>query len=204
VEELVGLGRMVDPSQSASGLELKTTWTPKQLSNKIKWSYGLCQLEPSNIEICPTTFRPYYYVKLDDSIVLLESETPKGGLNQAKPGLTVTWLVKAESMFGPISGLISGNELYLNFCIKYGYFPCKEDYLTYCYNRECVYGSKTTLPYQIVQFYKEFNHSYEPIRQIIAQTNMSSQDVIKLICESRTIEKRIQMESLVNINMSEE
>jgi hypothetical protein len=137
-DELIGLAALVDPSKSAGDIALPIDWTPPpvpaiQCSGWI--SYGLRQIPRSPVRICAATCRPYYYVPGSNGSV---------------------WRDAAERHYGvPVARLISVNEAYGNFVVKYGIYPTHDELLTYLYNRRVVHGGYPTLPHLIAQFVDE-------------------------------------------------
>lgn len=135
VAELVGLAALVDPSKSAGDIALPISWhaAPPWPATTNGWpAYGIREIPPSPVRICAATCRPYYHV------------------NQA------TWPEAAEKHYGvPAHRLLSVNEAYVNFVIKYKMYPTRDELLTYLYNRRILHGKHHTLPHQIAQFADE-------------------------------------------------
>ena len=176
VDELVGLAALVDPSKSAGDIALPIDWTPPpvpatQCSGWI--SYGLRQIPRSPVRICPATCRPYYYVPGSNGIV---------------------WRDAAERHFGvPVARLISVNEAYGNFVVKYGIYPTHDELLTYLYNRRVVHGSYPTLPHLIAQFVDEV---IEEHRQFVDALPVA--EFARRWTASLDVSARIRMETAVD------
>jgi hypothetical protein len=175
VDELVGLASLVHPSKSASDIRLETSWTPLKSKSIINWIYGVQKLGPMVIPICPTTFRPYYMVRDGDK--------------------TVTWFEMAEKLNGPVNKQCSASRKFIDYFIKYEEFSNFESFLTFCFNRYSKkFGSTSTLPYQIEQFYADIVESYKPILQLIKEKSMNPAQVIKVLNDSCSIETRQKIE----------
>lgn len=175
VDELVGLASMVHPSKSASDIKLETSWSPPNTNPVINWIYGLKEMEPFYLPICPSTFRPYYMVK--------------DGSN------TVTWVEMAEKLNGPLNKQCSTYRKFIDYFMKYEEFANFESFVTFCFNRYSnKFGSSTTLPYQIQQFYLDVVESYRPILQLIKEKSMNSTQIIKVLNDSCSIVSRLKLE----------
>jgi hypothetical protein len=61
IEELIGLGKLVNANLAASAIELPLEWQPKPISESlIEWPMYDGVIEKfSEIKICPSTMRPY-------------------------------------------------------------------------------------------------------------------------------------------------
>jgi hypothetical protein len=181
VDELVGLASFVNPSKSASNINLETSWVPTKSQHIFNWIYRDRKPEQLTISICPSTFRPYYMVRDGNQIV--------------------KWTELAEKLNGPIHKQISCCGKFIDYFIKYGEFPNFESFLTFCLNRYSNnLGSSATLPYQIKQFYENVLNSYRPIFQLIKEKSMTLDQVYKILNDSCSIVNRLKMESITNSN----
>jgi len=174
VDEIIGLGNMVDASKSASDIKLDIDWNPEKYEGKINWFYGLKEEYKNETKLSLITFRPYY--KLNN----------------------ILWFEKAKKDFelSDITEIFSGYRKFTDYIIKYNKIPNESEYLLYCYlkyknsNKE-----KSTLPYLIKKFYKDINDSYKPIYD-----NYSISTIIENLKKYSSITNRITDEyNLTNI-----
>ena len=167
--ELIGLAALVDPSKSAGDISLPIGWVapPARPATTNSWAYGLRVIPRSPVRICAATCRPYYHVT------------------------DGTWVTAAENHYGvPVGRLLSANEAYANFVIKYGIYPTCDELLTYLYNRRVLHGKHHTLPHQIAQFVDEIMEEHAELA-----ATLPAAEFARRADASREIAERVRLES---------
>jgi len=170
VAELVGLAALVDPSKSAGDIVLPISWTPPPLAPAaLSWpGYGLREIPVSPVRICEATCRPYYH-----------------------PRPAETWVTAAEKHYGVShTQMLSANEAYINFVLKYRQYPTRDELLTYLYNRQILHGGRASLPHQATQFVDE---ALAENAELVAA--LPAAEFARRAEASRKIEDRIVLES---------
>jgi hypothetical protein len=175
VDELVGLSHMVDASKSGSDISLPCSMKFTPVTPVINWIYGLKNYNNEPVLICPYTFRPFYNVQYNGSIV--------------------TWKDRACELYGPLDKLFSARKKFIDFFYKYNSFPNFESYLLFCYNRYAKNFTVPTVPFDSPHWLIETLQSYSPIARIIKDKKMNEQDVLNVLNSSCSIVNRVQLES---------
>jgi len=175
IGELIGLSKLVDASKSASGIELPCNWTPASISPVINWIvYGLNEQNEKLVQICPSTFRPYYNI-----------------IYKNKPS---TWVEKVTETVGPVDKVFSGCKRFIDFMYKYNRFPNVDSFLLFCFNRYAEKFSVPTLPFVAKQFANEIIGYYQPVFHLIKDKKMEPEQVISILNISCAISNRIKLE----------
>ena len=173
VEEIVGIAALVDPSKSAGDIPLPIGWVPRPLPASVAtgWpAYGLREIPASPTRLCPATCRPYYRVRVEE--------------------VDTTWSVAAERFYGATPArLLSVNEAYGNFVVKYKTYPTRDELLTYLYNRRVLHGGHATLPHQVAQFVDEVISEAAEVT-----STLSAEEFARRYEASRKIEARRALE----------
>jgi hypothetical protein len=171
VEEIVGLIGLVDPSKSAADIALPITWTPPPLAPPIVdgWpAYGLREIPAEPVKLCPTTCRPYYRVAPAE-----------------------IWPAAAERRYGAApTKLLSVNEAYGNYVIRYRAYPTRDELLIALYHRRVLSGRHATLPHQIGQFVDEVIADAAELTAVIP-----AEEFARRCAASRKVETRLAREA---------
>lgn len=173
VAELVGLAALVSPSKSAGDIELPLTWTPPAPPAAITdgWPlYGLQSITPAYVRICPATCRPFY-----------------------RPTADTTWVTEHTAHYGHAPDaprILSANEAFGNFVVKYGVYPTRDEMLTYVFNRRILHGENKTLPHQTTEFIEQMFTETSALMGAITPETFAAR-----FMASRDIKKRQELES---------
>jgi hypothetical protein len=164
---LYDLARKVDPSKSAGDIYMTYRAPISAEPSPIhEWVYTDASPVYARVPICPATCRPYYAV---------------GG---------ASWREAAEAYYHVGSrSMISMNELYGNYVVKYGAYPTAEELLDYIYRRKIVNGAAKTLPRPIQAFVSATLADYEEVRDMVPAAEFA-----RRFAESRPIERRCVLE----------
>jgi hypothetical protein len=157
---------------------LSPTWSPPEIKPVINWpAYGLKEKFPSDgIRISENTFRPFYSVEDEENRAL------------------VPWHTNAKRIYGSGNKLISCYNLFIKYFLKYNKFPNRDAYLIFCYQSLCANKRGMTLPYLIDTWYAEVLADYQPILQLIKDTQMSVAEIRSTLLRSYHYEKRKSIE----------
>jgi hypothetical protein len=160
--ELVALAAMVDPSKAAADVALPFYWTiPPLPTATVVWEYGLGDVAHVPVPICSATCRPYY--KVHD----------------------LTWKEAARIAFGiAVNKLVSMNEQFGNFVIRYGVYPTPSTFIEYLRDR------KGQLPSQTEAMVNEVFADYRVLMEQISASEFG-----KRFDASREVRMRIEIET---------
>lgn len=166
---LYDLARKVDPGKSAGDVHI-TYGAPIQEAPAavVEWGYGVGPAPPAEpeLQICPATCRPFYKVG------------------------SASWREAATAQYHMDSRhMISMNELYGNYVVKYGVYPTAPQLLDYIYRRKIVNGTNKTLPRHMDSFIAGTMADYATLTATLPPAEFS-----RRFQESRPIEKRCIME----------
>ena len=166
---LYDLARKVDPSKSAGDIHI-TYGAPIQAAPEAicEWEYGVGPAPPAEpeLQISPATCRPFYKVG------------------------SATWREAATAQYRIDSRrMISMNELYGNYVVKYGAYPTGQQFLDYIYRRKIVNGTNKTLPRHMDAFVAGTLADYATIAATLPPAEFARRFI-----ESRPIEHRCIME----------
>lgn len=169
-ERLYDLARKVDRSKSAGDIHI-TYGAPIQAMPEAccEWDYGVEDAPPTEpeLQICPATCRPFYKVG------------------------SATWREAATAQYHIDSRrMISMNELYGNYVVKYGAYPTPAQFLDYIYRRKIINGTNKTLPHHMDLFIKGTLAEYATI-----SATLPAAEFARRFLESRPIERRCVMEA---------
>jgi hypothetical protein len=169
IPELCGLAALVDPSKSAGDIALPLTWMPPVLAPPtVSWAYGLTHVPMKQLIISPETCRPLY-------------REPSG----------VSWMEASESHYKiPPHQQLSTNEAFGNFVIKYGFYPTRDEFLVYLYNRRVIHGNKKSLPHCVAEFVSTVLEENAEIMQRLTPAEFSQRFQV-----SRPIQNRESLEN---------
>ncbi len=115
------------------------------------------------VPICPTTMRPYYTVG------------------------NGTWVDASIRVNGPLSGQISANAHYINYCTSRGKYPTEEEFIKYCYDRQSNIYRTPTLPAHMPAIWRQILVDYgtlPPIEVFVERANASVSIVDRIRMES--------------------
>lgn len=175
INELVGISKLVNPNKSASDIKLSCNWVPITVEPVINWiSYGLNPWTHAGVKICPSTFRPYYNIIYEKSVV--------------------SWETKVVKTVGPMNNIFSGCKKLIDFFYKYNKFPNLDMFLLFCYNRYEEKFEIGTLPYVIKDIILEIFDYYKPIFEIIKKEKLNADKIKRKFTESCSIRNRIKLE----------
>lgn len=159
VDEILTAYRCFDPQKRLKDILLKDEPNPTWVKN---YNYPLGLTSAAPVPICPATMRPYYNVGAE------------------------TWTDAAVRVNGPLSGQISANALFINYCLSHGKYPTEKKFIKYCYVRQSNVYAVPTLPTHISAIWHQIMIDYgtlPPIEIFTARANAS-------VC----IENRVRME----------
>jgi hypothetical protein len=185
IHDLVGIASMVSPSKSVSDITLPVScsWTATNVP-QINWTnFGVKNYPIDVVPICPSTFRPFTHVI-----------HPSTSTSTSTP---TRWQTVAQTMYGSSTGWFSTNRRFLDFFIKYSFFPNKDEFLLFCFTRQHnLYGDICTLPFMVSQWIDEMLMSYHPIQQLIIDNGITSSQVMKILNKSTHYSNRELMETM--------
>jgi hypothetical protein len=99
--------------------------------------------------------------------------------------------VAAERFYGAAPArLLSVNEAYGNFVVKYKTYPTRDELLTYIFNRRVLHGGCHTLPHQVAQFVDEVISEAAEVT-----STLSAEEFARRYEASRKIEVRRALEA---------
>jgi hypothetical protein len=145
VEELVGLGSLVNPNLAAAAIELPLEWEPAPLKEPaVEWPIYDGVIERfTTVGICPSTMRPF-------------AQLANGG--SWREGLTS--IIGFELENGQI---FSGHRWYARFVCTTRQYPNPEELVEFIFNRIVVRGERAALMQDIKNFADLICHQYEPL-----------------------------------------
>jgi hypothetical protein len=167
---LYDLARKVDPGKSAGDIYI-TYGAPISAAPEaiVEWDYGVGPAPPAEpeLQISPATCRPFYKVG------------------------AATWREAATAQYHIDSRrMISMNELYGNYVVKYGAYPTAQQLLDYIYRRKVVNGTNKTLPRHMDAFTAGTLADYATLT-----ATLSPVEFARRFLESRPIERRQEIEN---------
>lgn len=171
VGRLFDLASKVDPGKSAGDIYItyNLPWHPVAPAAVHEWDYTADTPSRELVPICPATCRPFYRVG------------------------AASWREAAEAHYRVSSRrMISANELYGNYVVKYGAYPTADQLLYYMYSRKVLNGgSHKTLPLPTAAFVTGTLAEYEAVRAALTPAEFA-----RRFLESRPIERRCAMEKV--------
>jgi hypothetical protein len=130
-EEIVGLGKLVDPNVAASAISLPLDWEPPAFESGVEsWTYynGVSE-QFKNVRVCPSTMRPFYRIKDGRS-----------------------WKEALESIIGHGTEIFSGHRWYARFVTTTQHYPNVEELVEFIFNHTVLNGPHKTLMQDITIF----------------------------------------------------
>jgi hypothetical protein len=131
LEEIVGLGKLVDPNLAASAINLPLDWEPPALESGVEsWTYynGVAK-QFKGVRVCPSTMRPFFRV------------------NDGR-----SWKESWESIIGHQTEVFSGHCWYGRFVKTTQHYPNAEELVEFIFNHTVLKGPHTTLMQDIMVF----------------------------------------------------
>jgi hypothetical protein len=135
-EELIGLGSLVNPNIAAGAIELPLEWEPPRIREPVvEWAMYDGRVDRfGDIEICPSTMRPF--ARLDDG------RSWRDALAEA---------VESEGELEP-DQIFSGHRWYGRFVCATRHYPNAEEMVEFIFNRVIVRGDRAALMQDIRNF----------------------------------------------------